>query len=232
MKTDSSMARVFSDLPLFSALSDTQLARIKKEMRLIKLKENQPLFEAQQAANHFFVLRRGRIKLFRLAANGAEKIIEIVQPGESFATAVMFMEHKTYPVCAQALQESRVLSFANRTFLSILKESPQTCFRVLAEMSKRMRQQITEIDQLSLQCAPSRVATYIIDKLQKTGNDKGQVDFDAPKRVIASRLSIQPETFSRALQTLRKKGVIQVERGTIYVTNPDALKRFAENGNS
>lgn len=226
MKTDAALTRLFCDLPLFSALSESQLERVQREMCVVKLNKGDTLFGSQQTARRFFVLRRGRIKLFRLSGSKAEKIIHIVRPGESIATAVMFMEQKTYPVCAEALQESRVLSFDSASFLSVLKESPQTCFRIMAEMSQRMRQQVFEIDQLSLRCAPSRVADYLLEISSTKETGKPQARLTAPKRAIASRLSIQPETFSRILRKLQKKDLIEVDGATIHITSLEALRDF------
>lgn len=220
------LAKIFREQPLFSALTNGQRKRVKQGVQLLNLEENQTLFDTKHQANRFFVVRRGRVKLFRLSPNGLEKIIEIVRPNESFAAAVMFMEQKTYPVCATTLTQSQLFSFENRIFLNILRESPETCFRVMAEMSRRLRQQVGEIDQLSLRSAPTRLATYLVEK--RVSGNSSKVLLDAPKHVIASKLSIQPETFSRALGTLSKQGIIRVDGGTIEVLDLAILKDLAD----
>ncbi len=228
MKQEEAISRMLADQPLFSSLSEMQMARVKRGLKVIKLGENETLFNSKEPAERFFVLRKGQMRLFRRGHNGAEKTIEIIRPGETFATAVMFMEKKVYPVSACALRASQVLSFENRIFLGVLRESPETCFRMMADMGRHMRRQLAEIDQLSLQCAPSRLAAYLLEKVPKTGARAGQLHLDTPKQVIASRLSIQPETFSRVLGTLKKKGLIEVKGGTILVPDIQALETYTE----
>ena len=90
-------------------------------------------------------------------------------------------------------------------------------------MSRRLRWQLAEIDKLSLQTAPTRLSTFLLDHLKSTGDNIGKVDLDAPKQVIASRLSIQPETFSRILRKLSNRGLIKVKGQTITIPDVAAL---------
>lgn len=215
---------ILQDIPLFAPLSDIQLEQMRQGMSKIKLQTHETLFTSDQSATRFFIVTGGKIKLFRTTTNHAEKIIDIIRPGETIAIPTLFLEPDTYPVSAEALQESSVLAFSNLVFLDILKKSTPTCFRVMADMSQRLHRQVGEIDQLSLSCAPRRVAVYL---LEKTPRDATLVQLDASKQVIASRLSIKPETFSRILNSLSKKGMILVDKRTIHLNNRDALEKFA-----
>ncbi|MEO5345668.1 MAG: Crp/Fnr family transcriptional regulator [Magnetococcus sp. YQC-9] len=221
--------KVFRETPLFRALSEVQVARVQRTMRLIHLEENEALFHAQEVADRFFIILKGRVKLFHLALNGTEKVLRIMGPGDPIALAVMFMEQQNYPVFATALASCDVLAFDNKTFLNILRESPETCFRMMAEMSKRLHGQLAEIRTLSLQSAPVRLARYLLaNKSPGTGTGSGMVRLDASKRVIASRLSIQPETFSRILARLSKLELIEVKGRLIQILDQGALEAFIE----
>jgi CRP/FNR family transcriptional regulator, dissimilatory nitrate respiration regulator len=222
MKKRDEYDKILKDISLFSALTKEQLAVVKKGMRVVKLKGNQPIFDTETKADRFFVLVDGQVKLYRLFRNGSEKIIEIIRPGEVFASAVMFMEIDNYPVCADSLQESRLLSFNNKQFISILRESPETCLRMMATMSQRLRRQLTEIDKLYLKSAHKRLLNYLVEHMKIVGDNVGLVKLDSPKRVVASNLSIQPETFSRALKKLNEEKLIKVEGRLIHI--PDVAK--------
>lgn len=223
------LEKVFRDHPLFAALTADQRVRMRAGAKFLKLKENQVLFDLTHKAERFFILRRGNIKLFRTSSSGAERIIEIIRPGESFATAVMFMKLNTYPVCASTLKPTHVFSFENISFLAVLRESPETCFRIMADLSQRLYRQLDRIDQLSQRSAPTRLATYLIEQTGET-TVSSRIHLDAPKCVIASRLSIKPETFSRALSAMSRKGVINVKGKTIEILNVEALKILASGG--
>ncbi|MBF0428590.1 MAG: Crp/Fnr family transcriptional regulator [Magnetococcales bacterium] len=222
--------RVFHETPLFKALSETQMGLVKRGMRQIRLEEDAQLFNAMEPADRFFIILRGRVKMFQLGVNGAEKVLRIMGPGDAIALALMFMEQPSYPVYATALMPCEILSFDNKTFLNILRESPETCFRVMAEMSKRMHGQLTEIHDLSMQSAPVRLTRYLLaNKISGMSSAcAAVVRLDASKRVIASRISIQPETFSRILARLIKLNLIEVKGRVIHLLDLAALQVFAE----
>ena len=214
---------ILKKISLFSALTDEQFAHVKQTMRVINLEENLSLFDTETCADRFFVLTDGQIKLYRTSYNGSEKIVEIIRPGEAFASAVIFMKNNKYPVCADTLQASRILSFDNKQFFKILHESPETCFRMMAHMSQQLRWQLSEIYKLSLQSAPSRLVSYLLENMKPLGNNKGMVKLDASKRTIASRITIQPETFSRALKKLSNEGLVTVKGQSIHINDVEAL---------
>ncbi|MBF0272587.1 MAG: Crp/Fnr family transcriptional regulator [Magnetococcales bacterium] len=223
------IGRIFRDTTLFGAMSETQVLRVQRTMRQIHLEENQALFNAQEVADRFFVIVKGRVKLFHLSVSGSEKVLRILGPGDSIALAVMFMEQQNYPVFATALTVAEVLTFDNKTFLNILRESPETCFRMMAEMSKRLHGQLSEIRNLSMQSAPVRLARYLLaNKSPGLGPDTNMVRLDASKRVVASRLSIQPETFSRILGRLTRLNLIEVKGRTIVIPDVLALQAFID----
>ncbi len=213
-------------LPVLAGLSDEQLARVRRAARLVELAEGEHLFEHGQRAERFFMLREGRIKLYRLSPEGDEKVIEIIRPGQSFAEAVMFMEGKRYPVSAQALVRSELVAFDNSVFLQILRESVETCFRVMAAMSMRLRARVNEIEALALQNATLRLVNYLLGELPEDAGESAEIRLPAPKNVIASRLSVQPETLSRILHQLCDKGLITVQGRTITVHDVPALRRY------
>ena len=87
-------------IPLFAALDDQQLANFLKSSKAISLAAKKTLFEKGSPAEHFYLLRSGQVKLYCLSADGDEKVIEIINPSQTFAEAILFMPKHIYPVCA------------------------------------------------------------------------------------------------------------------------------------
>ena len=210
---------------LFSAMNDEEIARIEQSTRGVNLDMGEDLFHFRDPCSHFYYLRSGCMKLYRLSPEGDEKVIDIVRPGQTFAEAVTFMEREEgYPVTATAVQNSELLQFDSRTFTDVLKQSSISCFKLMAVMSQRLRSQVNEIDRLTLHSATFRLASYLLEELQKSLATDYTIQLDAPKSVLASKLGIQPETFSRILNRLSGKGLIEVEGQAIRVANLDGLK--------
>ena len=88
---------------------DKKLARQAQSSQVVKLSEGEILFNQGEDVKAFCMVLSGNVKLFRMAMDGQEKIIEIVKPGEVFAEALMFNDQTDYPVSSAALSEAEVL---------------------------------------------------------------------------------------------------------------------------
>ncbi|MCW8972111.1 MAG: Crp/Fnr family transcriptional regulator [Gammaproteobacteria bacterium] len=215
---------------LFRALDRGQMEALQPHISIKSLKQGEHLFEEGQKAEAFYLLRQGQIKLYRLAPSGQEKVIEIVRPGHSFAEALMFLEVPAYPLSAQALTNVELFVIRNRGFLELLSGSVETCFHVMADISVRLKGLLNEIDALTLQNASLRLVNFLLYLVQEQEVCEGCVEITLPaaKNIIASRLSIQPETLSRILANLGNQGLISVEGLNITVHDPEGLRTYGD----
>ena len=210
--------------PLLSSLTDLQIDRVYKHCEIIKLNEGQQLFTQGEDVNFFYLVLRGKVKLFRVSPDGQEKIIEIVPEGEIFAEALMFMDRPHYPVSAAALSESVVIGIDAQNFKDMLWNSVDTCLLLLGNMSFRLRNLVNEIDRITLHTGTCRIASYLI---QHTPEEQECFELDIPKSVIAARLSVKPETFSRITKRLRDTGVLSINGSKITIHDREALKKLS-----
>ena len=210
---------------LFSTLGPSQLTSALEGSKVLLLEDGQSLFETGDRAKRFYYVDSGLIKLYRLSPEGGEKIIDIIRKGNTFAEALMFLEHPVYPVSAAAIGTTQLVSIDSARFLAQLRGSVDTCFRIMGVMSQRLRGLIKEIDDLTLQSATTRLCGMLWRQMEQSGSH--QFALLAPKGVLASRLSIKPETFSRILNNLSSNGVISVKGAQIEILDPKSLTELA-----
>lgn len=213
-------------IPLFSALDEEQLGSVLKTTRIISLKAKNTLFEKGSPATQFYLLRAGEIKLYCLSEDGDEKVIEIIHPSQTFAEAIMFIPKQVYPVSAETLKESEIYSFDMKHFRSLLENSQETCFRLLGSMARQLHSKINDINNLTLHNATYRLVVYLLEQLPESAMALSSIHLGATKVVIASRLSIKPETFSRILLRLSKQGLIEVNGNDITLLDVEGLRKL------
>jgi CRP-like cAMP-binding protein len=213
---------------LFSGLDDDQFKAITATMQLHRLAERDHIFEYGDKAERFYLVNSGQVKLYRLSGDGHEKVIEIIQPGQTFAEATVFMDKHFYPVSAEALEATELLSFDSATLVHILRNSVDGCFALIRILSQRMHQWINEIDRLTLHNATYRLVAFLIESIPGDVHTSPKIHLTTHKGVIASRLSIQPETLSRILARLEKQGLIHVHGNDILINDLDGLKQHMQ----
>lgn len=212
---------------LFASINPNLLEEVLSTSRTLNLSAEQHVFMQGEEADQFFLVAEGQIKLSRLTMEGNEKVIEILHPGQTFAEAIMFMRSHSYPVTATALSKAKVFSFRCKTFLSILESQPGAFYSLVGNLAMRLRRQLQEIENLTMKNASYRVVNFFKQELEGNENrDDNVIKLDVQKQVIASRLSIQPETLSRILANLKKQGIAESEGRDILIHDIDALYNY------
>jgi len=204
-------------IALFSALEEKELERIAHGVHERHLKRGEILFQKGDPSTGFYYLLEGQVKLVLLAPDGHEKVVELVQQGMTFGEAVMFID-RPYPAYAEALRASRLLFVPKGALFEALHSSPEFAMRLLAGLSQRLHSLIREIEEVTTQNALQRVIGYLLGELDDHGSPN--ITLPASKAIIASRLNLTPETFSRVLHTLQEQQLVSVEGRTITLLDP------------
>ena len=213
--------------PLFRHLEEASLNYLAENTRRQTLSAQEILFHQGDPAEHFFLLEKGVIKLARISSDGQEKVVHLVRPHETFAEAVMFMNARRYPVTAEPLEDTVLLVIPSREYREILVESPEACMQLLADLSRRLHTRLEDIDQLTLQQSRPRVVRYLLAQTRARGEPGERIQLPAPKHVVASRLSMTPETLSRILHERVGNGLIEVHQREIILLDPDELRALS-----
>ncbi len=211
---------------LFAALSDTDLSRLVDSTRLYELGADEFLFRQNDQAERFFLLADGQIKLVKNAPDGNEKVVEIITPGQTIAEAVMFMQRNRYPVSAQIIKASRIYGIHGHTYIEMLKGNMDSCMRVLADVSMRLHARLQDVVNLTQQNATFRVLRFLMNQLPHDATDGTVIYLNTPKQVIASRLSVKPETLSRIMSSLAQQQIIEVKGREICVKDIARLGQY------
>lgn len=226
MQTETTMHNPLRRAAIFNSLSDIDLAPLATATRSQSLKAGTLLFRAGDASYAFFLVLSGSMRLYRLTPDGKEKIIEIIRAGETFAEAVAIME-KPFPVFATAIENTELLAIPSDVFRTQLQQQQGLAFKMLASLSMRVHKFLNDIHTLSLSTAQQKVAGYLLAFLDEQDFDQ-PIQLPATKAMIASRLGLQPETFSRVLGKMKEQGVITEDKAQILILSPSALKRLRD----
>jgi CRP-like cAMP-binding protein len=212
-----------ANVPLFKELASDELDRIAANAQEVRAERAQILFRRGEPALGFHVVVFGQVKLAFTSPRGDEKVVDLIGPGESFGEAVMFME-RPHVVTAQTLSDSLMLYIPREIVFEELERDPRFVRRIIAGLSSRLHRLMRDLENDSLHSGTQRVIGYLL-----SGSDESsapgrglEVTLTASKGVIASRLSVTQEHFSRILHELAARGLIEVHGRSIRI--PDVAK--------
>src|SRR5512135_2016476 len=217
-----------ANLPMFSAMSGEELDRVAAATVPIHAQKGESLFECGDPCTGFHVVVYGQVKLGFTSPQGVEKVVEIIRPGQSFGEALMFLE-QPYIVFAQALSDTMLLHVAKHAVFEELARDPGFARHMLSGLSRRLHDLVRDVEAYTLRSGQERVIGYLLaDPASIAGSGEPvEVHLSAGKSVIASRLNMTPEHFSRILHELSDAGLIEVNGPMVRIPDLARLKRGA-----
>ena len=217
--------------PMFSEMSAPELDRVAALTAPISLDKGQSLFQCGDPCTGFHVVVYGQVKLAFMSPQGVEKVVEIIRAGQSFGEALMFLD-TPYIVFAQALTDAMVLHVAKQAVLDEICHDAGFARRMLSGLSRRLHGLVRDVEAYSLRSGQERVIGYLLaDATDGANGNPGagaaEVKLTPGKSVIASRLNMTPEHFSRILHELAGSGLIQVNGRAIRIPDLERLRKGA-----
>ena len=215
------------NVSLFRELTDAELDRIAAGTAQVRAPAGTILFRRGESSTGFHVIVYGQVKLAFGAADGAEKVLEILGPGSSFGEAVMFLE-KPYVVFAETLADSLLLTIGKAGVFAELERNPRFARKMLAGLALRLHGLVHDLEAYTLRSGTQRVIGYLLRDYPGEGEPQAPVDVPlaTSKGVLASRLNITREHFSRILHDLSGAGLIEVHGRTIRILDPERLRAY------
>lgn len=203
---DNRAIEFMKSLTFFSGLPEADMAAFLDAAKVQDCKKGETLFHQGDAADSFFVIISGWVKLYRTTPEGEEALVSIFTRGDVFAEAALFGD-SIYPLSAQAIEETRVLSIPGKILKSRAQKNPDIVARMLSSLSREMQKVQRQTEQMAIMTAPQRVSCLLLQLSAHMIGNGGTFTFPYDKALAAARLGMKPETFSRALAQLSPHGV-------------------------
>ncbi len=205
--------------PLFASLNRNCCEILAHSAQIHRLLKNQYLYRRGDVATGVYLVAVGQIKAsIPVARSRHGKVIEMFGAGDSFGETLMLLNHP-HIVDAQALDDSVVIWLDKQDIEAILALDADFALKMLKSVSLRFETLLHDIETVSTHSASERVAEYLL-KQPRQGT---QTQLKFSKCLIASRLGLQAESLSRALQRLSREHLISVHGSHVEILNEQGL---------
>lgn len=201
-------------LPVVEVLADA--------MMLHEYHTGKVIFLEGDVSRGLYIVRRGRVRLYRSSFRGREVILRIVREGESFNEVPVFDEGAN-PVNAMAMDDTEIWIVPAGAIREQLQVCPELAMTVIQALCQRTRKLVAKVAETSLYPVTSRLAKVLLElppERLSGGNRLSQED-------LAAYLGTVREVLARSLRQLQRKGAIQVRRGHIVVLDEYILRSIA-----
>ena len=215
---------------IFKGLTDAQWVQLVRNGQHERFQPKRTLFFQGDLAERFYLVNKGRLKLFKLSESGKEVIIRYIGAGE-MAAAVAVLNARDYPVSAEAVEETEVTGWDKPTFLRLLHDHPEIAINMLGVVLERLDEVQQRYLELCSEGVEQRIARTLLRLMQRAGSRRADgilIELPLSRQSIADYSGTTLYTVSRILSSWEKSGWVQSGRERVLITDPHALVKFAE----
>ena len=207
---------------LFSDLDEHELQALQPIALRKEYRKGQIVFGEGDPSRGFFLVASGAVKIFRVGPDGRERVLHVVETGESFAEAAMFMD--MYPATAEALGPSTIVYIEKNGFKQLLMHDPHLSLKIMGALVKWLSHMRNALTDLTLKEVPARFASYVLSLPVEPGKP---IKVTISKTTVAQMLGTTKETFSRLLARLAQHRILTYRGSLIRVQNRKRLEAIA-----
>jgi CRP-like cAMP-binding protein len=213
-------------VPLFAGLARDELARLANGASQLEAPRGAFVFRRGDPWTGLHVVACGQVKLSLHSRHGAEKVFELIGPGQSLGSSGLFLD-RPHRASAEALLPSKLVHVPKARVLAELEHHVGFAHRIIADLSRRLDHFLSDLESVTLRSGTERVVGYLLTNVQTCPRDGAAVTLPAAKGIIASHLSLTQEHFSRILHELTAAGLIGVDGRDIRIPDLERLRARA-----
>jgi CRP-like cAMP-binding protein len=218
--------RILSNTFLYKMLDERQLDEITCGTQPIRAMANTCVVSQGDAPKGAYILVYGQVKIGFDRKDGSEKTLAILGQNKCFGLSEMLLD-RTHLAFAKTTADSMLLHTSRDKILAVAKDNFMFAQELMVCVGRQLYTLVRDIESYSLQTAKQRLAGYLLRQSQYQSNDC--VELVASKTLIASRLSLTPETLSRLLHDLSSDGLVSVSGRKIRILDFEKMGALLSN---
>ncbi len=208
-------------VPIFNHLEEEQMDEVMALIHSRSYKKGEDIYQTGNASDALYIVRRGRVKIYRISESGKEQILRILNPGDFTGELALFNE-SVHDAFASALVDTDICMIKRNDLQNLLLKYPNISMKILSELSHRLAQSETQTTRAT-ERVELRIALFLVESIDH--NSKSDViTLPMSKKDLASYLGTTPETISRKLLEFEDAGLIkQLSNKSIKIIDVDGL---------
>jgi CRP-like cAMP-binding protein len=217
-----------AEVDIFADLSSAEMARIAAAAPMKTYSAGELLFTPHQPTETLFILKRGRVRIFRVAADGRALTTALVSPGTIFGEMVL-LGQQMHDNFAEALDEVTVCVMNRADVHRFLLADPRIAARIAEILGRRVSELERRLTDTALKSVPQRIAATLCQLATEQqhrplgGSLRRGVQVRLTHAQIAALTGISRETATRVLDEYAERGLVRLGRGRVTILDPDRV---------
>lgn len=214
-----------SQIEIFQDLTDQEMEEMDRSTTMSTCEAGRVFYGPDEAGEVLFLLKKGRVQLYRLSPGGKKLVVAVLEKGAIFGEMSLVGQgmHNTF---AEAIDECTLCVMSRMDVERIVEEKPRIALRFLESMAIRLRETEAKLEDLAFKSIPVRLAALLQDLASESNS--GDTIEGYTHQDLAEMLGTYRETATQTLNEFKSHGWLEIGRKRIRIVDPNALDLQAQ----
>jgi CRP/FNR family cyclic AMP-dependent transcriptional regulator len=222
-----------SEVDIFRDLSEAEMDAIAAAAPMKAYAAGEILYSPHQPCEVLFILKRGRVRIFRVSADGRALTTAIISPGTIFGEMAL-LGQRMYDNFAEALDDVTVCVMSRADVHKYLLSDPRIAARITEILGRRLAELEQRLSDSVFKSVPQRIAATLTTFADRAGTSAGRLrpstrhpQITLTHEQLAALAGTSRETTTKVLREFADRGLLRLARGRITILDQARLKDAA-----
>jgi CRP/FNR family transcriptional regulator len=186
---------------------------------ILEYRRGQVIYDQRQPSTAIYLVIDGKVKVFRLADDGHQVVVDIYQPDEFFGESA-FLGLPNRPEQATALENTRLMTWSANEIEEIIARRPRLAVALLQILAQRALEFTHRIESFSVDNIARRLARSLIRFSERLGVEEadGAIRM-APftHELLSQYVGTSREIVTHYMNQFRRQGFLRYSRKGILL---------------
>lgn len=219
-------AGLLREVDLFDGLAPQQLKEISRSLPMATCHVGGLVTSPDDADERLYIVKRGRLRLYRLTPDGKQLTLDILDKGRVFGR-MSWLGQEVADVYAEAVEDALVCSFTPGELSHLVERYPAVGLNIIRYLAERLAVSDREREIMAFRTVEQRLAARLVDLVERFGvqTDAGvEIDARLTQQELADMIGTSRETLALTISSLRERDVLQMRQQRVVVTDLEALQ--------
>lgn len=195
------------EVDILRDLTPDEMLWLKDTTEMVTCEPGRVIYSQDDEAEVLFILKRGRVQLYRTTPDGKKLELATIGAGTFFGEMPL-VGQQMHQAFAEAVEESLICVMSRDDVERLIARKPQVALRMLEVLSKRLSVSESRLEALAFHSVPSRLAAAL---LRLDGAD----GIRTTHQELAEMIGAYRETVTKVLDEFQRDGLVELNRGRI-----------------
>jgi CRP/FNR family cyclic AMP-dependent transcriptional regulator len=224
--------RLLSMVDILEPLTREEIKELSIRVPDTHFQRGQILYTPQERSEVLFMLKKGRVRIYRVSPDGREFTLAVVGAGTVFGEMSLTAQ-RLENAYAEAMESVVVCKMKRHDLERLVMDKPQVGLKVMSVLSERLFLAEDRMEDIALKEVPTRLASFLLQLIESEGvvtREGYKVPTRYTHRQVATMIGSKRETVTKAFTLLQQAGAVELKRRRIHVKDVETLKRVADQG--